>query len=277
MQIKDQRILLTGASGGIGQALARELAARGAKLGLVARGSAVLTGLAEELNGTGDGGAVRAIAADLTLGAGRDTARRVMHHEFGGIDVLINNAGTTDFSDFGEQEPEVLEQIFALNVLAPMQLTRAILPEMKKQGGGAVVNVGSVFGSIAFPFFASYSASKFALRGFSEALRRELEGSGVGVVYVAPRGVRTGLNSPAVYRMAAAVKMHMDDPGAVARQVVLAMESDRKDVYLGFPESLFVRVNALLPRLVDAVLRKRSRVMQRFTRQLAEPTPETAR
>jgi short-subunit dehydrogenase len=154
-----------------------------------------------------------------------------------------------------------------LNVLAPMQLTRAVLPELLEQGSGQIVNLGSVLGSIAFPCFASYSASKFALRGFSEALRRELDGSGIGVTYVAPRAVKTRLNSAAVYRMAEAVKMPMDDPEAVARQVVRALESNRKDVYLGFPESLFVRVNALLPRLVDGALRKQNRVMQRFTQE----------
>jgi short-subunit dehydrogenase len=196
-----------------------------------------------------------------------------MHDGFGGIDVLINNAGITDFENFADQDPEVIERIFALNLLAPLQLTRAILPELLERGSGRIVNLGSVFGAIAFPCFASYSASKFALRGFSEALRRELDGSGVGVTHVAPRAVKTGLNSPAVYRMAAAVKMHMDDPVDVAQQVVRAMESDRKDVYLGFPESLFVRVNALLPRLVDRALRKQHRVMQGFTRKPAAPKP----
>jgi len=274
MQIKDQRILLTGASGGIGQALARELAGRGARLGLVGRGSGPLERLATELNG-GPGKAL-AISADLTMRSGRETAQRAMHEGFGGIDVLINNAGITDFTNFVDQDPEVMERIFQLNVLAPMQLTRAILPELLGQGRGRIVNLGSVFGSIAFPCFASYSASKFALRGFSEALRRELDGSGIGVTYAAPRAVKTPLNSPAVYRMAAAVKMTMDDPESVARQVVGAMESDQKDVYLGFPESLFVRVNAVLPRLVDRVLRRQNRVMQRFTQDPSEPKPESA-
>jgi len=265
MQIKDHRILLTGASGGIGQALARELAARGARLGLVGRGSAQLIRLAAQLNGGGR--EVLAIPADLTLSAGRETARRAMHQGFGGIDVLINNAGITDFTNFVDQDPEIIERVFELNLLAPMHLVRVVLPELLEQGRGHIVNLGSVFGSIAFPCFASYSASKFALRGFSEALRRELDGSGIGVTYVAPRAVKTRLNSAAVYRMAEAVKMPMDDPEAVARQVVRALESNRKDVYLGFPESLFVRVNALLPRLVDGALRKQNRVMQRFTQE----------
>lgn len=274
MQIKDQRILLTGASGGIGQALARELATRGARLGLVGRDSGPLIRLAAELNGSA--GEALVIPADLTASSGRESARSDMHQGFGGIDVLINNAGVTDFTNFVDQDPEAIGRIFELNALAPMQLTRAILPELLERGRGRIVNLGSVFGSIAFPCFASYSASKFALRGFSEALRRELDGTGVGVTYVAPRAVKTPLNSPAVYRMAAAVKMTMDDPETVARQVVRAVEADQKDVYLGFPESLFVRVNALLPRLVDGALRKQNRVMQRFVQHRVEPKPQAA-
>jgi short-subunit dehydrogenase len=274
MKIKDQRILLTGASGGIGRPLANELVARGARVGLVGRSSGPLARLAGELNG--GAGEALAIPQDLTTAGGRDAARRAMQEVFGGIDVLINNAGTADFSHFVDQDPEVLERIFRLNVLAPMQLTRAVLPELLERGRGLVVNLGSVLGSIAFPCFASYSASKFALRGFSEALRRELDGSGVGVIYIAPRAVKTGLNSPAVYRMAAAVKMTMDDPEAVARQVVRAVESEKKEVYLGFPETLFVRLNHLLPRLVDRALGKQNRVMQRFTRDRSEPKPEAA-
>ena len=159
----------------------------------------------------------------------------------------------------------MMERILKINAIAPMQLTRAVLPDMLERGSGRIVNVGSTFGSIGFACFASYSASKFALRGFSEALRREIAGSGVDVTYVAPRAVKTALNSAAVHHMADAVKMNMDPPLWVARQIVRAIEKDKKEVYLGFPESLFVRINNLLPRLVDAATRKQNRIMRRFT------------
>jgi short-subunit dehydrogenase len=135
---------------------------------------------------------------------------------------------------------------------------------MLARGTGLIVNLGSIFGSIGFAWFASYSASKYALRGFSEALRRELHGTGVDVCYIAPRAVKTGLNSEAVYRMADATGMQMDTPEWVAKQIVRAIAGNSKDVYLGFPESLFVRINALLPRLVDLSLRGRNRKMLEF-------------
>jgi short-subunit dehydrogenase len=265
MRIHDARIVLTGASGGIGQALAAELAARGARIGLVGRDLDKLRGLARRL--ADSGAETECIGADLTEAEGSAAVLRQMQARFGGVDILINNAGITDFTEFSAADPARIEQVFRTNVLAPMQLSRALLPDMLAQERGQIVNVGSIFGSIAFACFASYSASKFALRGFSEALRRELEGSGVGVTYVAPRAVRTDLNSATVYRMAERVKMAMDPPEQVARQIVRAIEQGRKDVYLGFPEALFVRINALLPRLVDMALSNQNRIMRGFARE----------
>jgi short-subunit dehydrogenase len=144
-----------------------------------------------------------------------------------------------------------------------------VLPQLLDRGHGAVLNIGSMFGSIAFAWFAGYSTSKFALRGFSEALRRELAGSGVNVLYAAPRALRTPINGPALERMAAATGMRMDAPAPIAERIVRALEQERKEVYLGFPEALFVRLNALLPRLVDGALRRQNRQMRLFLEPLA--------
>jgi short-subunit dehydrogenase len=137
------------------------------------------------------------------------------------------------------------------------------------------VLVGSIFGSIGFPWFASYSATKFGLRGFAEALRRELHGTGVGVTYVAPRATRTPM-AAAFERMAVAVRMNMDPPAEVATRVVEAIEADVADRYLGFPESFFVRLNALLPRFVDRALRGQSRAMRPFAVEAASGTGPAA-
>ena len=143
-------------------------------------------------------------------------------------------------------------------------MTNALLPHLLKKGKGQIVNLGSIFGSIGFPCFASYSASKFALRGFSEALRRELTGTGIGVTYVAPRFTRTAFNRSAVTRMANALKMNQDDPESVAASVIAAIERNDRERYLGWPEKLFVRINSILPRLVDPRLIKQVDLMRPF-------------
>jgi short-subunit dehydrogenase len=171
------------------------------------------------------------------------------------------------FRPFAEEEPATLERLLQLNLVVPMLLARQVLPRLLAQGQGRIVNIGSTFGSIGFAWFAAYSASKFGLRGLSEALRRELEGTGVGVTYVAPRAVKTPLNTGAVYRMAEVTKMNMDDPEWVAERIVQAIESDAKDVYLGFPEKLFARLNGFLPRLIDGGLRKQNALMAPFARE----------
>ena len=126
--------------------------------------------------------------------------------------------------------------------------------------------MGSIFGSIAFPYFSVYSASKFTLRGFSEALRRELADTGVGVTYVAPRATRTRLNDSRVMAMGEATGMNMDSPETVARQITRAIANDRNEAYLGRPESFFVRINGLLPRLVDRSLKAQRRIMEPYVR-----------
>ena len=262
MQIEGKRILLTGAAGGIGAEVARQLATRGGRLALVDRNAQALADLSDAL-GAGGARAVP-VPADLLDPAGREEAVRRSLASLGGIDILVNGAGLQSFRAVADETPAMLERVLQLNLLAPVLITRAVLPDLLRAGAGRIVNLGSTFGSIGFAYFAAYSASKFGLRGFSEALRRELEGSGVGVTYVAPRAARTRLNTGPIYRMAEAVKMRMDDPQWVAERIVEAIERDRKDVYLGWPESLFVRLNAVLPRLVDGALRKQNQIMARF-------------
>lgn len=264
MQLQDKRVVLTGATGGIGQAIAVELAKHGVKIGLVGTRHDALNRLRKKLLDYHND--IIGIPADITTEQGQLQIITDMHERFGGIDILINSAGITEFTDFSEQQPEMIERILKVNVVAPMQLTRRILPEMLERQSGQIVNIGSTFGSIAFAYFSSYSTSKFALRGFSEALRREIAGSNVNVTYIAPRAVKTTLNSPAVNEMAEKVKMNMDNPGMVAKKIVQAIVKDKKDVYLGFPESLFVRINGLLPRLVDSALFKQNQVMRKFAR-----------
>lgn len=254
LDLRSQRILLTGAAGGIGRELAEALAAKGARLGLLGRTDASVASL-DHLVATQRLDAV-VIQADLTDASARRAAVWRMVQAYGGLDVLINLAGVLDFRFFDEADPSAITRALQVNVEAPMQMAREVLPAMLGRGSGRIVNVGSTFGSIGYPGFAAYSASKFALRGFSQALRRELQGTGVGVTYVAPRAVRTAFNPPAVHLMAERKLMRMDEPSWVATRIVHAIERERNEAYLGFPESLFARINGVLPALVDGALKK---------------------
>lgn len=265
MNLTNNRILVTGATGGIGRHVALALSKKGAVLMLAGRSSAKLDALRREIEQAG--GRAYIAACDLAQAGAPEELARQARAKLREVDVLVNCAGILNFDLFADESAHEMEKLWRTNVLAPMALTRALLPAMIAQAHGRIVNVGSIFGSMGFACFASYSASKFAMRGFSEALRRELAGSGVGVTYVAPRYTKTALNDGAVSRMAAAVKMNTDEPGWVAERIVRAIEQDRKDVYLGWPEALFVRINAILPRLVDAALRRQNDQMRAFATQ----------
>ncbi|HET9701210.1 MAG TPA: SDR family NAD(P)-dependent oxidoreductase, partial [Burkholderiales bacterium] len=177
----------------------------------------------------------------------------------GALDILVNNAGMVGFGGFAAQSPDQIDTLVRTNLTGPLLLTRAALPGMLARGRGQIVNVGSTFGAIAFAHFAAYSATKFALRGFSEALRRELEDTGVGVTYVSPRATRTAANPDAVYRLTEQAGNAVDTPEAIAPLIADAIERGRRALQIGAPESLFTRLNALFPRLVDAALRKQNR------------------
>ena len=252
MKLESQRVLMTGAGGGIGRALARELTARGARLCAMDHNPEAAERLREELRPLG-ASPLLAIG-DVTRAENRDQALALVEREWGGLDLLINLAGVLDFCRYQDEDSGTVERLLKINLEAPMQLTRTVLPGMIGRGHGRIVNVGSMFGSIGFPLFAAYCASKFALRGFSQALRRELAGTGVGVTYVSPRAVRTPLNPPVVHAMAERGLMRMDPPGPVALAIVRAIERDRKEAYLGYPEGLVARINGILPGLVDGAL-----------------------
>jgi len=267
MNISGSTVLITGASGGIGGAIARELAWRGASLILVNRDSDKLERLATEIRGSG--GKVLTLTGDIAQPGMPVRLIEQAIEELGTIDILINCAGVQNFGFFAQESAEDMAMLFQVNTIAPIALVNAVLPHMLDKGMGKIVNVGSIFGSIGFPCFASYSASKFALRGFSEALRRELAGSGVGVTYVAPRFTKTAFNRNVVARMANALKMNQDEPENVAASVIATIERDDRERYLGWPEKLFVRINSILPRLVDPSLIKQVDLMRPFATESA--------
>ena len=255
MKLSEMRVLITGGTGGIGSAIGAELLACGAAVLLVARDEAALSRAAAShaVNGTRIG----TVSADLTVPADRQRVCKAASTWCGGINVLINNAGVNHFTMFEDQPPAQIDLALALNVGAPMHLCRELLPHLARQAEARILNIGSVFGAIASPGYAVYSASKFALRGFTEALRRELTETSIRVQYLGPRATRTGMISPMVARMNAHLRVPMDPPERVARAACALLESGRAEAIVGWPEKLFTRVNATLPRLVDRAMRKR--------------------
>ncbi len=262
-KFEGKRVLLTGAAGGMGQILAEHLVDAGARVALLDVNKEALNALVTRL----DSDQVFAVPADISSSDGCHIAVSAVWRTMTAVDCLINLAGISGFCSFEDEETSHIEKVMQVNLMAPMHLTHALLPDMIKRKSGHIVNIGSVFGSIGFAWFTTYSASKFGLRGFSQALRRELHDTGVKVTYIAPRAVRTPINSDAVMQMGEATGMNMDEPEDVAEKIFAIMEAEKKEAYIGFPESFFARLNAVLPGLVDSALAEQNAKAKIYAKQ----------
>ena len=262
MNIVNVRALVTGASGGIGAAIVRELVRSGAEVLLTGRDEAALRRVASDADPAGDH--VDVFAADVRRAEERRALAEAARTWRGGVNALINNAGVPAVGLLGDAQVEAMEQAFAVNVLAPMHLCRLLLPHLSRRSGAHIVNVGSVFGAIGYPGHTVYSATKFALRGFTEALRRELADTNVRVHYLAPRATRTPFNAGAGDALNAALRVATDAPERVAVSLRELLERERAEGVVGWPEKLFVRINAVLPRLVDRSLRAQLPAIRRI-------------
>lgn len=262
MQLKNKRILLTGATGGIGKHVALMLAAKGAKLAIVGRDVGKLDDLVREISANGTH--AEKIVADFEVDGTAQVVANVATEKLAGIDILINNAAILDFIQFEDQSPERIAQMIHTNVTAPIQLARAVLPQFKASNQGHFLMIGSIFGSLGFPHYATYCASKFAIHGFSQALRRELFDTNIGVTYIAPRGVNTPMNDAATVAMLAKTGGHLDEPEKVAAIVVKALESEKQEVFIGQPESFFAWLNGVFPQVVNQGLKKQTVIAKEF-------------
>ncbi|WP_372613056.1 SDR family oxidoreductase [Halomonas sp.] len=262
-----QRILLTGASGGIGQSLVDEFAAAGAQLLVTGRRGEALEALVARHPGQ-----VTAMTADLTRP--EDRRALVMAAAAADCNMLVNAAGVNWVGLFESFTDDELEQLITLNLTATLQLTRALMPMLLAARHGWVVNLGSTFGTIGYPGQVGYCATKFALRGFSQALRRELADTRVRVLHVSPRATRTAMNAPEVEAMNQALGNAMDSPARVASAVRRAIEHGREETQLGGPERLFTRLNSLLPSLVDQALARQLPVIRRFVAKPGDAVPQ---
>jgi len=262
MKLARYRALLVGATGGIGSAIAHALAPHCDTLLLVGRNAEGLDALASAI---GPARSVACVAADIGTVSGRAAVLDGVRRQ-GGIDLLVNCAGTGAFGWLADQSEASIDAIVAINLVAPMQLVRGLLPILEAQPASTIVNVGSIFGYLGYPGCAAYSASKFGLRGFTEALRRELAGGRVRVAYLAPRSTRTRLNSDAMYALNESLGVAVDEPEVVAQALLRLLSTPRRERLLGFPEALFARLNQLVPGLVDKALARQLPQIRRHAR-----------
>lgn len=183
--------VVTGASRGIGLAIARALAADGARVALLARPSDALRAAADALDGRGI-----AIPCDLTRPDDVDAALGDIERAMGVPHLLVNNAGAFALGAIGAMHPAEVEQLLSLNLVAPYRLMHAMVPRMRARGSGHVITIGSIADRQAFPENAAYAAGKFGARAMHEILRQELRGTGVRVSLVSPGPVDTALWDP---------------------------------------------------------------------------------
>jgi len=266
MKLKGKTVLLTGATGGIGHEIAHVLAKEGAKLLLTGRSTEKLAALCAQLGTLGDAQNEHDFyVADLACDT--DRQQLVARAKAMNVQLLINLAGVNELSLLQDMQDQTIDSMIEMNLNSPIKLARDLLAHLSAQTEGMIINVGSIMGSIGYPGSSLYCASKFGFRGFSEALRREVSDTHLKVVYLAPRATATLMNSQVMSKMNEELGVHVDSPQHVAQQLLKAIQrAHSRHYYLGWPEKLFVRINALFPWLVDNAVLKQLPIIKRYAK-----------
>ncbi|KXK11558.1 MAG: short-chain dehydrogenase/reductase SDR [Chloroflexi bacterium OLB14] len=265
MEPKGKVVIVTGASSGIGEATAREFAKEGAKVVLAARRVDKLQTLAEEINKMGS----EAFVVQADLSKLEDIQKLVAETlaKFNRIDVLVNNAGfgRLDWLENLDPVKDIQAQI-DVNVMGVIQTTRQVLPVMMKQRSGSIINMCSMAGLVATPTYTIYAASKHAVHGFSEALRREVKPWGIDVSLVYPGGVVTEFASHAGIKRktkATTPKFMLLTAEQVAQAVVKLVRKPKRMWIIPWLWSVSVFMNRFLPGLVDSTTINRFTIPER--------------
>jgi short-subunit dehydrogenase len=256
MQLAGRRVLITGASRGIGEALAKRFAAEGATVALLARNADALAKLAADLGGT-------AHPADLSDPEKLATVIADVEREGGPVDVLVNNAGIDLAKSFAEYTPDDVRSIYQVNLVAPVELCRQVIPGMLKRGGGHIVNVSSMAGAAVFPGLAAYASTKAGLTQFTAGLRADFRGQPIGTTVVELGPIPTDMLShvddyqPTADSFRRFYRTHLlvDIPKEkVAEDVVEAVKHDRRHVRLPKRATLFPLLAEAPRRTVELML-----------------------
>jgi NAD(P)-dependent dehydrogenase (short-subunit alcohol dehydrogenase family) len=262
--LRDKVVVITGGSRGLGLVLARHVCARGGNVVLIARDPEELARAKADL--APRGGKTLTIQCDLLDSGQIQSAVRQIIDRFSKIDILINNAGIIEVGPLEHMRPEDFDRAMRLHFWAPLELISQIVPEMRIWGGGRIVNISSIGGKIAVPHMASYSASKFALTGLSDAVRAELARDNIHVTTVAPGMMRTGShvnakfkgkhdNEFAWFAASAGAPLLSMNANRAARKILAACRRGQPSLILTFAARAAILGNALFPNLTGYAMK----------------------
>jgi short-subunit dehydrogenase len=268
------RVLVTGASQGIGKAIAFHAAQRVMRVIAAARNRDLLVQLQEEVKANGQ--VLEIVQADVATPEGREAMVAAAMDRFNGLDVLINNAGIGATGHFAESSPDVLRAIMETNFFGTVETTRAFLPLLAQGKTPAVVNVSSILGRRAIPGRSLYSASKFAVEGWTQAIRAEFARFGIDVITVNPGLTQTNFSQNMLERNAKQSLDHMRGmtPDQVAKATLNALAAGKKVVNLTLQGKALLFANRFLPGLVDRIAAKK--VRQLFAEEMGHKPPAGA-
>ncbi|MEP6603559.1 MAG: SDR family oxidoreductase [Spartobacteria bacterium] len=268
--LRDRVAIITGGSRGLGLVIARHLCQHGAKVALLARDVAELGRAQTDL--ARFGGEVSAFQCDLTDTSQIQWAVRQILERFGKIDILINNAGIIEVGPLAHMQRQDFEQSMQLHFWGAYDLIAQVLPQMRKQRAGRIVNISSIGGKVAVPHLAAYSASKFALTGYSDSIRAELAQDNIKVTTVAPGLMRTGSHVNAKtkgdhdaefawFAIANATPIISMSADRAARKILAACRRGQPSLTLGFVARLAIVGNALFPNLTGYAMKITNRFL----------------
>ncbi|MDD3811968.1 MAG: SDR family oxidoreductase [Bacteroidales bacterium] len=261
--LKNKTIWITGASAGIGEALAKALAIEGANLVLTARREDELNRVASETGLPQE--KIMILPADVTHLDETASLTNQVIQRFGTIDILVNNAGRSSRALAAETPIEIDQQLMKLNYFAPVALTKAVLPQMIKQGSGHIVVTSSVMGKFGTPLRSAYSASKHALHGFFDTLREEVSDKGIRVTILCPGYIKTEVSINSItangdnYNKMSRYQQNGTSPEKLARRVVKGIKRGKREIWYGGIEILGLYLHRISPYLLYQYLKTQHR------------------
>lgn len=259
MSLRNKKVVITGASSGIGRATALEMARRGARVVAAARRQELLERLAEECRALG----VECVPVVADVTSGEDCRRLI--DAAGKVDVLVNNAGFGILDAIEDASEEDLQEMMQTNFFGAVHCAQAVLPQMLARGSGTIVNVSSICGIMGIARMGGYCATKFAVIGFTEALRDEVIDRGVRVALVCPSTTETGFFVRAERRKLPGADRLIPtlSPERVARAVCETAEDGRYRRIIPFPSAIYMRLKEISPRLAHFFMRRVSALLEK--------------